>query len=147
MNKYTSEELDKALAMLNENGNLTPIEYVSEDEKAHLDGIFRHLKALGLVELKEAGYIYGVLLLNKGLGFINEGGFRKREKKDNDNEKFKQLQEENLKLSNINLKLSSEKIEYEKKFRFWKKTSIILSIVLSLVGLFEFIRVILNLLV
>lgn len=154
MSKYTSAELDKALAMLNKNGNLTPIQYVCDDEKAHLDGIFRHLKALGLVELKETGYIYGVLLLNKGLVFINKGGFENVEQKEKEGNKFQELQRKNLELSNKlmgidiankelkeeNLKLTNSNLKFENSIKFWKAVSLALGISTSVLALFAIFK-------
>lgn len=132
MNKYTDKELDKALSMLNTNGILTPIEYHSEEEKQRLDGIFRHLEASGLVKLHEAGYISAVLLLPRGLVFINDGGFEKRGKD--------KLEEDNTKkLQALELRLSINELRYKRTLRIWKGIALGLTIASYCVGYFKLI--------
>lgn len=140
MGKYEEKELDGALSILNKNGIMTPIQYTSEDEKIKLDGVFRHLEALGFVKLYEAGYITAVLLLPKGLAFVNNGGFHDKKIQEDKDKYIKNLQTKNLELSNINLKLSSENLKYEKSIRFWKIVSLGLTIGGSLITYFGFFQ-------
>lgn len=132
MDKYTDKELDEALAILNTNGVLTAIDYPDENEKIRLDGIFRHLAARGLVKLHEAGYIAAVLLLPKGLAFINDGGFKKQEKDRLEEDTKNQLQE-------LKLVLSINELRYNRTLRKWKAIALGLTIASYFIGYFKLI--------
>ncbi len=125
---YTAEQLDKILNGLPKDGGLKTVD--DPDNQGYLNEIYWYLKAGGYVYTRESTHDVLVAgLTAKGIVTLNEGGFNGLHKKDDRENKIKELQLNELEFQKRIRKQNSI-------IRIWQIVSIGATILAFLLGFF-----------
>jgi len=91
VSKFSTEELDAAISRLPSNGGLSQVE--NPQNRTFTNEIYWHLKSAGYVFTEESTEdVLYARLTDKGLLLVNTGGFKSLHKKDDRENKIKELQ-------------------------------------------------------